>query len=114
MLECVVARAEAFSKVYPLTPGSEKLLESVLTGREQVVDLSHAMIERLKEEAARAGMQFLAVALIDSSVIRLYFRAPNGLFIKDVRRVSKDPSRDLFLDMIAYNFRPSDPRARPN
>lgn len=101
-----MGKAEAFTKLYPLTPGAEKLFESVLTGIEEPIQVSRAMIERLKEQAAKAGFQFLAVAKIDNFILRIYFRTQDGLYIKDLPLNSEDPSRELFLHMLAYDYQP--------
>lgn len=100
-----MSKAEAFSQMYRLTPGGENLLNTVLTGHERAIRLSQAMIERAKEMGAKAKMQFLAAAILEDRILRLYFRDRDGMYLKDVAMISGDYPRDLFLDLLAYEAR---------
>jgi len=97
-----MSKAEAFGNYYPLTPGREQILETVLTGQEVPIRLPQAMVDRLKEQAKLAEMTFLAAATLEDHTIRIYFITPDGLFLKDIPFVSRDPGHDLFLNMMAY------------
>lgn len=98
-----MSKAEAFRKHYPLTNSQEGLLELGLTGHEIPLRLTRAMTERLKEQAELAEMNFLAAAQIGEAIIRIYFFTGDGLFFKDLERVSRDPNYDIFHDILAYN-----------
>lgn len=96
--------AESFTSHYHLTPGKERLLQAVITRDEKVLFLSFAMADRLKEQAAKVGMQLLAASTLENKLIKIYFLASNGVFIKTIKMVSDDPNRDIFMNLLIYKF----------
>lgn len=96
--------AESFRKHYRLTPGRERLLEAVITRGEKVLILDVAIADRLKEQAAEAGMQLLVATTLDNEIIKIYFLAQDGIYIKAIELQGNNPNQVIFLNLLIYKF----------
>lgn len=97
-----MSQIEEFCRKYPLSDHDAHSLEPFLTEDEEVVVVSYATQQRLKELFHKINAEFLGIGLVSGRIIRIYAKDGSILFSKDLLHFGTDPGLTIFRDISTF------------